>query len=235
MEHHHQRSLRQPSITSWSKKWVRPQSGIYHSLGKLDEHQKIPTRPDLDTATYVLSQFPHPHQAESQIALIDSSTNQQVTYAQLQRSIHSLASGLYHALGVWKVDVVFVLSPNSLLHPTMCLVVFSIGAILTTTNPLNTESEIVKQVHDSRTKLAILAPKELHKLVPTGVPINLTSRKPNNDSLSIEEFIECSDHLEFPQPKLAQSDTVVILYTFGLLGQAKVLLVLLCMCEKWRF
>lgn len=180
----------------------------------------------------MLSQFPHPHQAESQIALIDSSTNQQVTYAQLQRSIHSLASGLYHALGVRKVDVVFVLSPNSLLYPTMCLAVFSIGAILTTTNPLNTVSEIVKQVHDSRTKLAILAPKELHKLVPTRVPIILTSRKPNNDSLSIEEFIECSDHLEFPQPKLAQSDTVAILYTSGLLGQAKVLLVLLYMCEK---
>uniref|UniRef100_A0A7N2MDL3 Uncharacterized protein n=1 Tax=Quercus lobata TaxID=97700 RepID=A0A7N2MDL3_QUELO len=69
-----------------------PQSGIYHSLDKLDEHQQIPTMPDLDTATYVLSQFPHPHQAESQIALIDSSTNQQVTYTQLQRSIRSLAS-----------------------------------------------------------------------------------------------------------------------------------------------
>ena len=167
------------------KSGFNPQSGIYHSLDKLDERQKIPTRPDLDTATYVLSQFPHPHQAESQIALIDSSTNQQVTHAQLQRSIRSLASGLYHALGVRKGDVVFVLSQNSLLYPTICLVVFSIGAILTIANPLNTESEIVKQVRDSRAKLAISAPEELHKLVPTGVPIILTSRKPKNDSLSI--------------------------------------------------
>ncbi|KAM3698458.1 hypothetical protein ACB098_06G189200 [Castanea mollissima] len=198
-----------------------PQSGIYHSLDKLDGHQKIPTRRDLDTATYVLSQFPHPHQAESQIALIDSSTNQQVTYAQLQRSIRSLASGLYHGLGVRKGDVVFVLSPNSLLYPTICLAVFSIGAILTTANPLNTESEIVKQVRDSRAKLAISAPEELHKLVPTRVPIILTSRKPNNDSLSIEELIECCDHLEFPQPKLAQSGTAAILYSSGTTGTSK--------------
>ena len=203
-----------PQLPHVPKSGFDPQSGIYHSLDKLDERQKIPTRPDLDTATYVLSQFPHPHQAESQIALIDSSTNQQVTYAQLQRSNRSLASGLYHALGVRKGDVVFVLSPNSLLYPTICLAVFLIGAILTTTNPLNTKSEIVKQVRDSRAKLAISAPEELHKLVPTRVPIILTSRKPNNDSLSIEELIECCDHSEFPQFKLSQSDTAAILLLF---------------------
>ncbi|KAL4621595.1 hypothetical protein ACB092_06G240200 [Castanea dentata] len=184
--------------------------------------KKSPLGQTLTLPHTVLSQFPHPHQAESQIALIDSSTNQQVTYAQLQRSIRSLASGLYHGLGVRKGDVVFVLSTNSLLYPTICLAVFSIGAILTTANPLNTESEIVEQVRDSRAKLAISAPEELHKLVPTGVPIILTSRKPNNDSLSIEEVIECCDHSEFPQPKLAQSDTAAILYSSGTTGTSKV-------------
>ena len=210
-----------PQLPHVPKSGFDPQSRIYHSLDKLDERQKIPTRPDLDTATYVLSQFPHPHQAESQIALIDSSTNQQVTYAQLQRSNRSLVSGLYHALGVRKGDMVFVLSPNSLLYPTICLAVFSIGAILTTTNPLNTKSEIVKQVRDSSAKLAISAPEELHKLVPTRVPIILTSRKPNNDSLSIEELIECCDHSEFPQFKLSQSDTAAILYSSRTTGTSK--------------
>ena len=95
----------------------------------------------------------------------------------------------------------------------------SIGAILT--NPLNTKSEIVKLVRDSSAKLAISAPEELHKLVPTRLPIILTSRKPNNDYLSIEELIECCDHSEFPQFKLSQSDTAAILYSSRTTGTSK--------------
>ena len=144
------------------------QTGIYHSLVKLCEHQKIPTRPDLDTTTFVLSQFPHAEKSESQIALVDVATGRRVTYAQLCRSIRSLASALYHALGVRKGDLVFVLSPNSLLYPTICLAVLSVGAALTTANPLNTASEISKQVRDSGAKLAIYALEELHKLSPVG-------------------------------------------------------------------
>ena len=121
-----------PGPPHYPKSGFDPQTGIYHSINKFGDQHKIPTRPDLDIATYVLSHFPHPHQAESKIALIDSTTNQQVAYAWLQRSIHSLAKGLYHTLGVRKGDVVFVLSPNSLLYPKICLAMFSIGAKLTT-------------------------------------------------------------------------------------------------------
>ncbi|XP_041022198.1 4-coumarate--CoA ligase-like 5 [Juglans microcarpa x Juglans regia] len=200
-----------------------PETRIYHSLVKLGEQKQIPRRPDLDTATFVLSQFPDPHKSESQIALIDAATNQHVTYAQLHRSIRSLASGLYHALGVRQGDVVFVLSPNSLLYPTICLAVFSVGAVLTTANPLNTQAEIAKQVRDSGAKLAISVPAELHKLVPTGVPTVLTSGKSSNDNLlSIEELIECCDDpLELPQISRAQSDTAAILYSSGTTGTSK--------------
>lgn len=202
------------------------QTGIYHSLVKLGDHQKIPTRPDLDTATFVLSQFPPANQSESQIALVDAATGRRVTYAQLRRSIRSLASALYHALGVRKGDVVFVLSPNSLLYPTICLAVLSVGAALTTANPLNTASEIGKQVRDSGAKLAISAPEELHKLSPTGVPTILTSRKANNHNLqhlpSVEELIECCDPpLELPRVAQGQSDTAAILYSSGTTGTSK--------------
>ncbi|GFS46106.1 OPC-8:0 CoA ligase1 [Actinidia rufa] len=196
-------------------------TGIYNSPHQLSEHQTIPTRPDLDTATFVLSQFPHPSEAESRVALIDSATNRRVTYAQLRRSIGSLAAGLYHALGVREGDVVFVLSPNSLLYPTICLAVFSIGAVLTTANPLNTESEIAKQVRDSGAKLGIASPEEEHKLVPTGLPTLLTSRTSDHCSLSIEELIESCDLVELPPPQLTQSDTAAILYSSGTTGTSK--------------
>lgn len=200
-------------------------TGTYHSLHHLGSHHKIPTRPDLDIATYVLSQFPSQDKAESLISLIDAATNHKITYANLRCSIQSLASGLYYALGVKKGDVVFLLSPNSLLYPTICLAVLSIGAILTTANPLNTESEIAKQVKDSNAKFAISAPEELHKLVPTGVPVVLTSRPingTNDQSLSIDELIECCDPMELNElERPIQSDIAAILYSSGTTGTSK--------------
>ncbi|XVE99204.1 hypothetical protein REPUB_Repub03eG0176900 [Reevesia pubescens] len=195
-------------------------TGIYSSVLQLSEDHKVPTNPDLGVAAFVLSQFPHPHVAETKIAFIDSATNQQLTYAQLHGSIRSLACGLYH-LGVRKGDVVFLLSPNSLLYPTICLAIFSIGAILSPANPINTPSEIAKQVLDSGAKLAISAPEELHKLVQTGVPTVVTSRQSNADSLSIEELTECCDPSELPEIKIKQSDTAAILYSSGTTGASK--------------
>ncbi|XP_059666020.1 probable CoA ligase CCL5 [Cornus florida] len=196
-------------------------TGIYHSLDQLGELDKILTIPKLDTATFVLSKFPPPDLAETRVALIDSVTNRRVTYMQLQRSIRSLATGLCHGLGVRKGDVVFVLSPNSLLYPTICLAVLSVGAILTTANPLNTESEIAKQVRDSGAKLAIVVPEEVHKLLSTGVPTLLTSRPSDDSSLSVEELIDGCEPLELPQPRPTQSDTAAILYSSGTTGTSK--------------
>uniref|UniRef100_A0A199U9U1 Uncharacterized protein n=1 Tax=Manihot esculenta TaxID=3983 RepID=A0A199U9U1_MANES len=199
-----------------------PNTGIYHSLLQLGDNFQIPSRNDLDTCKYVLSQFPHPDHAESRVALIDSATNYQVTYAQLDRSIRALASGLYHGLGVRKGDVVFVLSPNLILYPTICLAVFSIGAILSPANPINTQSEIAKQILDSGAKLVISAPEELHKVTKTGVPTLLTTRISNEDSLSIEELIESCDPAEFPQVQINQSDIAAVLYSSGTTGISKV-------------
>lgn len=197
-------------------------TGIYHSVHQLGEHHKIPTRPNLDTATFVLSQFPSPHQAESRVALIDSATNRRVTYAQLNRSVLSLASGLYLALGIRKGDVIFVLSPNSLHYPTICLAVLSIGAILTTANPLNTESEIAKQVSDSGAKLAVSAPELLPKLASTGIPTILTSQPTEGDQLSIDELIQSCDPAELDElSRPTQSDTAAILYSSGTTGTSK--------------
>uniref|UniRef100_A0A803NWM5 4-coumarate--CoA ligase n=1 Tax=Cannabis sativa TaxID=3483 RepID=A0A803NWM5_CANSA len=220
---------------------LRPSSfdkstGIYHSVHQLGKHHKIPTTPNLDTATFVLSQFPPHHQAELRVALIDSATNQRLTYAQLNRSVLSLASGLYHALGIRKGEVIFVLSPNSLLYPIICLAVLSIGAVLTTANPLNTDSEIAKQVSDSGAKLAIAAPDLLNKLIPTGVHTIQTTRSPegNDDDddvyeLSIEELISSCDPVELIRSdtdetelnRPTQSDTAAILYSSGTTGTSK--------------
>ncbi|XP_065871942.1 probable CoA ligase CCL5 [Euphorbia lathyris] len=194
-------------------------TGIYHSLEKLCNNSQIPTTNELDTFTYLLSQFPHPDHAHNKIALIDSSTNHQLSYAQLLRSIRALAAGFYHGLGVRKGDVIFVLSPNSIMYPTICLAIFSLGAILSPANPINTESEIAKQILDSGATLVISAPQELHKLTRNRVPVMLTTRSSNY--LSVEELIECCDPVEFPRVRITQSDTAAILYSSGTTGTSK--------------
>ncbi|KAG4397698.1 hypothetical protein AAZX31_10G187300 [Glycine max] len=197
-------------------------TGIYHSLVKLGTKHEIPTKPDLGTANFVLSQFPQAHLAEARIAFIDSGTNRSVSYGELRRSIYSLASALFNRLKVRKGDVVFVLSPNSTLYSTICLAVLSVGAVVTTANPINTESEIAKQVHDSGAKLAISTLEDLHKLVPTGIPTILTSRPFDGNMLSIEELIEdCYGSPQLPQVPVAQSDTAAILYSSGTTGRSK--------------
>ncbi|KAK6933461.1 AMP-binding enzyme, C-terminal domain, partial [Dillenia turbinata] len=200
-----------------------PRAGIYHSLHQLGPSYEIPTRPDLNTAHYVLSHFPSGDVAESKVAFIDSVTNRRVTYAELSRNINSLASGLYHALGIRKNDVVFVLSPNSVLYPAICLAVLSVGAILTTANPLNTESEIMKQVRDSKPKLGVASPEEIHKLVATSIPTLVTTRPQlgGDDLVSVEELIECCDPAEIPFIQSSQSDSAAILYSSGTTGTSK--------------
>ncbi|KAE9619244.1 putative AMP-dependent synthetase/ligase [Lupinus albus] len=185
-------------------------TGIYHPLYTLDTKHEIPTRLDINTASLVLSQFPQADLAEATLAFIDSGTNQSISYA------------LYHSLEIRKGDVVLLLSPNSILYPSICLAVLSIGAILTTANPLNTESEIAKQVHNLGAKLAIAAPEELHKLVPTGVPTLLTTRPSDGKMRSVEELIKgCYNSLELPQVHVLQSDTAAILYSSGTTGVSK--------------
>lgn len=219
------------SVEEESKKSLPPfdnrsgynsRTGIYHSLVNLGTKHEIPTKPDINTASLVLSQFPQGDIADARIAFIDLSTNQSISYGEVRRSVYSLASALFHGLEVRKGDVVFLLSPNSILYSTICIAVLSVGAILTTANPLNTKSEIAKQVHDSGAKLAISAPEELHKLIPTGVPTILTSSPSDGKFLSVEELIQgCYDSIHLPHVPVMQSDTAAVLYSSGTTGVSK--------------
>lgn len=195
-------------------------TGIYHSLLRLGEDCEIPTMSDLDTATFVVSKFASMPEVQDRVALIDSATGRGVTHRQLQISAAALATGLYHGLGVRKGDVVFVLSPNSLLYPTICLAVLSVGAVLSTANPLNTAPEIAKQVAVSGAKLAIAAPEEAHKLLSTGIPTLYTTKDDSNE-LSVVELIEKCEPQELPGPRPTQSDAAAILYSSGTTGVSK--------------
>ncbi|CAN1339649.1 Probable CoA ligase CCL5 [Linum perenne] len=204
-----------------------PNTGIYHSLVQLSKDAQIPTETYLDTATYVLSRFPHPDISESKIALIDSSSGQHLTYGHLRRSIVALSACLRDGLGVNKGDVVLLLSPNSILYPAICIAIMSIGAILTPANPVNTSAEIVKQATDSGAKLIISDPEQLPKLsslLDGGIIPVMTTTRSDLDYVSCEELIDCCsavDPVPSPGVSISQSETAAILYSSGTTGASK--------------
>ena len=76
-------------------------------------------------------------------------------------------------MGIRKGHVILLLSPNSIFFPVVCLSVMSLGAIITTTNPLNTPREIAKQIADSKPVLAFTIKELIPKLTGSSLPIVL--------------------------------------------------------------
>ncbi|XP_068647100.1 4-coumarate--CoA ligase-like 7 [Aristolochia californica] len=199
-------------------------SGVYRSLLHLAPHHRHPNDLHLHTTNFVLSHFPHPDHAHSKLALVDSAVGRRLTYADLRRSVLSLAAALHHGLGLRKGDVVLLLAANSYLYPPTCLAVLSVGAVLTTANPLYTSAEIAKQVRDSAAKLIVCSPDLHDKLLSIDVPVVLTHRHPHDDDkrwISIEEMIEGGEPLDAPVPKIRQSDPAAVLYSSGTTGVNK--------------
>ncbi|KAI5079573.1 hypothetical protein GOP47_0005052 [Adiantum capillus-veneris] len=84
--------------------------------------------------------------------------------------IRSVARGL-SSLGVRQHDVVLILSPNSVYFPVLFFAVISLGAVVTTVNPLCTPGEILKQIKDSKSKLVFTVPELAGKVENTALPV----------------------------------------------------------------
>ncbi|GLJ42764.1 hypothetical protein SUGI_0886770 [Cryptomeria japonica] len=173
----------------------------------------------LDLTTYV---FSHKHNTET--AFIDAESGAQLSYRALRHNIRALATGLQR-LGIRKRDVVLVISPNTIHVPCIYLAIVSIGAIVTTANPLNTEAEIRRQVADSNPVLAFAAPESAHKARAAQLPVVLT-QKTNpiaNDSgyvATLHELFQ-SDVDDFQSVDIQQEDNATFLYSSGTTGKNK--------------
>eukprot|EP01018_Ginkgo_biloba_P019716 Gb_21821 [translate_table: standard] len=177
----------------------------------------------LDLPSFV-SSCPH----NGQIALVDSTTGNKITYSELWLGVKSIATGLAD-LGVQKGDVVLLLSPNSIHFPVISMAIMSIGAIVTTTNPLNTTAEIAKQAKDSNAMLAFVTPSLAEKLLGTKLlmvliaqekDINLQKPQIPNCVTSLEKLIS-SNPAKMPAVKIHQDDTATLLYSSGTTGTSK--------------
>lgn len=189
-------------------------NGIYYS--KRYPVLLPPPHHPLDVTTYIFSL----QQNMRQIAFIDGPSGNTLSYSALRHNMRAIAAGL-HGLGVRKGDVVLVISPNSIAIPCIYLAILSIGAILTTINPLSTEREIAGQVKDSKPVIAFTLPHLLHKLRATQMPLILIQGSLESRCVTTLHDLLQSDLRDMPFIDIRQDDTATLLYSSGTTGKSK--------------
>lgn len=99
----------------------------------------------------------------------------------------------------------------------------SLGALITTANPLNTNSELAKQLSDSNPVLAFTTPELAPKLAASGgVPVVLLEGSLGN-LVTLDELIRrgLNGGKEVVWEKVVQQDAAALLYSSGTTGVSK--------------
>lgn len=206
---------------------VNPRSGFCKSNSVFYSKRKpipLPQTDFLDVTTFILSR---PHHGKT--AFIDAATGRQLSFKDLWRAVDSVSMCL-HDMGIRKGQVILLLSPNSMFFPIVCLSVMWLGAIITTTNPLNTPREIAKQIADSKPSLAFTTPELVSKLTESSssLPIVLiddeigTSIKTKAKIVStLSEMVKREPRESRVRERVNQNDTATLLYSSGTTGESK--------------
>jgi acyl-CoA synthetase (AMP-forming)/AMP-acid ligase II len=87
--------------------------------------------------------------------MIDAQTGYSLTFNQAKQMSYAFAKNLQRHFSFKKGDVVAILLPNVPLYPVFFMGVAMAGGINTTINPLNSESEIHKQLLDSGARFLV--------------------------------------------------------------------------------
>lgn len=209
---------------------IDPKSGYCKSNSTFYSKRKptpLPANETLDITTFISARAHH-----GTTAYIDASTGERLTFSDVWKSVESVSSALSD-YGIRKGDVVLLLSPNSIFFPIVCLSVMSIGAIITTTNPLNTKGEINKQIADSKPVLAFTTPDLVSKLSDSKIPVVLIGSGCSTSLKSIEtietvKIVRFLDEMMKTEPnrnrikeRITQDDTATLLYSSGTTGASK--------------
>lgn len=179
----------------------------------------LPPNPYLDVATFISSSAHH-----GKIAFIDAATGENLTFHDLWLAVDSVAESLTE-MGIKKGDVILLLSPNSIRFPIVCLAVMSLGAIITTTNPLNTPREIAKQIADSKAVIAFTISDLVSKIAESNLPIILLDEKKIKTQAKIVNTLHEMTKKPLSQTRVKhrveQNDTASLLYSSGTTGASK--------------
>ncbi|KAF3656804.1 4-coumarate--CoA ligase-like 4 [Capsicum annuum] len=198
-----------------------PSNSIFYSKRK---PITLPSNQSIDVTTFISSRA-----HSGKIAFIDASSGQKLSFTDVWNAVEALASCLSVNMGIRKGHVVLLLSPNSIYFPIICLAVMSLGGIITTTNPLNTSSEISKQIKDSKPVLAFTIPELLPKITGSNLPVILINGEElafTSDSKlriigTLEKLIMEKPAERRMKERVTQEDTATLLYSSGTTGASK--------------
>ncbi|KAJ0247741.1 4-coumarate--CoA ligase-like 2 [Hirschfeldia incana] len=203
-------------------------NSIFYS--KRDPMILPPPNQYLDVTTFISSQ---PHRGTT--AFVDAVTGRRLGFSELWLGVKRVAARLY-SLGVRKGDVVVILSPNSILYPVVSLAVMSLGAVITTANPISTSGEISKQLEDSLPVLAFTTCQLVSKLaaaaaaaaaaVNSNLPVVLMDGVEADEKGvkivgSLETMMESETSESRVRQRVNQDDTAALLYSSGTTGKSK--------------
>ncbi|KAL3321776.1 hypothetical protein AABB24_039409 [Solanum stoloniferum] len=203
---------------------VDPKSGYSPANSTFYSKRKpipFPANESLDVTTFISSRA-----HSGKIAFIDATTGRKLTFSDVWNAVESLATSLSVDMSIRKGDVILLLSPNSIFFPIICLAVMSLGAIITTTNPLNTNNEIAKQIKDSNPVLAFTIPQLLPKLTGSDLPVILIDGvNDSNSNLKIvgdlQKMIQRKPSESRLKERVTQNDIATLLYSSGTTGASK--------------
>lgn len=164
-------------------------------------------------------------------AFIDAATGHSISFSNFWRAVDSVADCLHHDIGIRRGDVVLILSPNSISIPVVSLAVMSIGAVITTANPLNTSGEISRQIADSKPKLAFTTPELAPKLAASAdISVVLTEEEVEERVRYtrgvrvvgvLTEMMKKEQSGPRVRDRVNQDETAMLLYSSGTTGRSK--------------
>ena len=120
-----------------------------------------PVIPDATLPEFVLGQA---HKRGDKRALIDAITGRQLTYSDLAADVRTVGAGLF-ARGMRAGHVFAVCAPNSIAFVVAWYAASSIGAIVTTINPLSSSEEIIRQLRQSGARWLLSTAELFHEKV----------------------------------------------------------------------
>lgn len=184
-----------------------PRTKIFHSLRPSISFP--PSSTPFSLPHYVFSLLP-----SSPASLVDAATRRRIPLSRLPHLVQTLASNLRREFNIRKNDVAFILSPNSFHTPVLYLSLLSLGAIVSPSNPLSSDSDISHQIRVSRPAIAFATAGAAARLPPLREGMVLLD-SPEFESL----LLPCG--AEFEPPEVFQDDTAAILYSSGTTGRVK--------------
>lgn len=194
---------------------VDPHSGFcsqtktYHSLRP---HTPLPPQSlSLSVTDFTFSLLrqnsPSPPTSTSP-ALIDAATGRSIPYRELITLTKTLATSLHRRLGLARGDSAFVLSANSARVPVLYLALFSLGVVVSPSNPSSTASETSRQIELCGPLVAFVTGDVNEEIV------SLFRRTIRLDSSEFESMMTAQCE-EFVRIEVGQNDTAAILYSSG--------------------